>query len=66
MEAAPGKSKWRCVRPARLSWRSSGASAIAATPTGTLMKKIHDQLRYEVSKPPSRTPTAAPLPDAAP
>ena len=40
--------------------------AIAATATGTLMKKIQDQLRYEVSTPPSRTPTAAPLPEAAP
>ena len=27
---------------------------------------IHDQLRYEVSTPPSRTPAAAPLPEAAP
>jgi len=35
-------------------------------PTGTLMKKIHDQLRYEVSSPPRRTPAAAPLPYAAP
>jgi hypothetical protein len=35
-------------------------------PTGTLMKKIHDQLRYDVRTPPSSTPAAAPLPDAAP
>ncbi len=35
-------------------------------PTGTLTKKIQDQLRYEVSTPPSSTPAAAPLPDAAP
>jgi transposase len=29
------------------------------------MKKIHGQLRYDVRTPPRRTPTAAPLPDAA-
>ena len=45
---------------------STGARAIAATPTGTLMKKTQDQLRYDVSTPPSRTPAAAPLPEAAP
>jgi hypothetical protein len=66
IEAAPGRSKWRCARSARLSSSSTGASAIAATPTGTLMKKIHDQLRYDVSTPPSSTPTRAPLPEAAP
>jgi hypothetical protein len=31
-----------------------------------LMKKIHDQLKYDVSTPPSKTPAAAPLPEAAP
>ena len=62
---APGTSRWRCARSARLSLSSTGASAIAASPTGTLMKKIHDQLRYEVSSPPRRTPAAAPLPEAA-
>src|SRR5438045_2193027 len=31
-----------------------------------LMKKIHDQLSELVSAPPSRTPAAPPLPDAAP
>jgi hypothetical protein len=30
------------------------------------MKKIHDQLRPLVSAPPSRTPAAPPLPEAAP
>jgi hypothetical protein len=30
------------------------------------MKKIHDQLRALVSAPPSSTPAAPPLPDAAP
>src|SRR5581483_687372 len=35
-------------------------------PTGTLMKKIQGQLSDDVSTPPSRTPTAAPLPEAAP
>ena len=64
-DAAPGKSKWRWGRSARLSCRSTGVSAMAARPTGTLMKKIQDQLRYEVSTPPSRTPAAAPLPVAA-
>ena len=33
---------------------------------GTLMKKIQDQLSYDVKTPPSKTPAAAPLPDAAP
>src|SRR5438105_9040451 len=66
IEAAPGKSKWRCASSARLSCSSTGASAIAATATGTLMKKIHDQFKYDVSTPPSRTPAGAPLPDAAP
>ena len=49
--------------------RRAGAAASArsaAIPTGTLMKKTHDQLRYEVSTPPSSTPTAAPEPEAAP
>jgi len=31
-----------------------------------LTKKIHDQLRSEVRMPPSSTPTAPPLPEAAP
>src|SRR5437867_13163135 len=31
-----------------------------------LMKKIHDQLSALVRAPPSRTPAAPPLPDAAP
>ncbi len=39
---------------------------MAARPTGTLMKKIHGQLSVDVSKPPSNTPAAAPLPEAAP
>src|SRR3954453_4763912 len=37
-----------------------------ATPTGTLIRKIHGQLAYEVRTPPSRTPAAPPLPEAAP
>ncbi len=44
------------ARFARLSRRSTGVSAIAATATGTLMKKIHDQCRYEVSTPPEQHP----------
>src|SRR3954451_3065656 len=43
-----------------------GASAATAMPTGTLTRKIQGQFRYEVSTPPSRTPAAPPLPDAAP
>src|SRR3954451_4502432 len=43
-----------------------GESAATAMPTGTLTRKIQGQLRYEVSTPPSRTPAAPPLPDAAP
>ena len=62
---APATSKCRCTISARLSRRSTGANAIAATPTGTLMKKIQDQCRYEVRTPPRRTPAAAPLPEAA-
>src|SRR5436190_17626341 len=65
-EAAPATSKWRCARSARLSRSSTGARAIAAIPTGTFTKKIHDQLRYDVRTPPSSTPAAAPLPEAAP
>ena len=42
-----------------------GVSATTASPTGTLTRKIHGQLRYEVSTPPSRTPAAPPLPEAA-
>jgi hypothetical protein len=61
-EAAPAKSKWRCARVARLSRSSHGVTAIAAIPTGTLTKKIHDQFRDEVNSPPSSTPAAAPLP----
>src|SRR5437764_12382194 len=66
MEAAPDTSKWRCWRSARLSRRSHGLSAITTTPTGTLMKKIHDQLSELVNAPPRRTPAAPPLPEAAP
>ena len=35
-------------------------------PTGMLMKKIHDQPSEPVSAPPSSTPAAPPLPEAAP
>src|SRR6059058_5658593 len=35
-------------------------------PAGTLMKKIHDQLKALVRAPPSSTPAAPPLPEAAP
>src|SRR3954470_10197100 len=50
----------------RLSCRRRGARKNAATPTGTLTKKIHDQLNASVSTPPSRTPAAAPKPPTAP
>src|SRR5207244_7984159 len=66
IEAAPAKSKWRCLRSARLSRNSQGLSPITKAPTGTLMKKIHDQLSPLVSAPPSSTPAAPPLPEAAP
>ena len=46
--------------------RRRGARTNAATPTGTLTKKIHDQLSASVRTPPSRTPAAAPKPPTAP
>ena len=66
IEAAPAESKWRWSRSARLSRRSTGLSASTSRPTGTLMKKIHDQLKALVSAPPRSTPAAPPLPDTAP
>src|SRR4051794_4932016 len=39
---------------------------MTSAPTGTLMKKIHDQSSALVRAPPSRTPAAPPLPEAAP
>ena len=66
IEAAPGRSKWRCATSARLSCTRRGVTASTSAPTGTLMKKIHDQLRELVSAPPSSTPAAAPLPETAP
>src|SRR3954470_8733401 len=50
----------------RLSCRRRGARKNAATPTGTLTKKIQDQLSTSVRTPPSRTPAAAPKPPTAP
>ena len=66
IDAAPAVSKWRWSRSARLSFSSSGLITSTTTPTGTLMKKIQDQLSALVSAPPSRTPAAPPLPEAAP
>src|SRR5262249_45226585 len=43
-----------------------GARKKAVTPTGTLTKKIHDQLSDDVSTPPISTPAAAPKPPTAP
>ncbi len=65
-EVAPATSKCRCSCCPRLSRSTAGAAAITASPTGTLMKKTHGQLRYEVRTPPSSTPAAPPLPEAAP
>src|SRR5262245_16604690 len=66
MEAAPAASKRRRLRAARLSRSSMGVRASTIAPAGTLTKKIHDQPKALVSAPPSRTPAAAPLPEAAP
>ena len=62
---APRASKL-AARVSRLSARRTGASAIAATPTGRLRKKIHSQLSASVKMPPSSTPAAAPKPPTAP
>ena len=62
---APGTSKVRTLA-SRLSFSSRGASTNASAPTGTLTKKIHDQLSASVSTPPSSTPAAAPKPPTAP
>jgi hypothetical protein len=62
---APSASK-PCVRSSRLSRRSSGVSARATTPIGTLIQKIHSQDMRSVSTPPRRTPAAAPNPPTAP
>ena len=66
IEVAPATSKCRWLSLARLSRSSHGLTAKTAMPTGMLMKKIHDQLSQLVSTPPSSTPAAPPLPDAAP
>src|SRR3954449_12479692 len=50
----------------RLSRSKTGVRMNAATPIGTFTKKIHDQLRADVSTPPSSTPAAAPKPPTAP
>src|SRR5439155_18101674 len=54
------------TRASRLSLSRIGARTKAVTPTGTLTKKIHDQLRAEVRIPLSNTPAAAPKPPTAP
>ena len=66
IEMAPGTSKCRWATSATLSRTSRGVNASTSTPTGTLMKKIHDQLSELVSAPPSSTPAAPPLPETAP
>ena len=62
---APGRSKVFTLE-SRLSSSRIGARTIASTPTGTLTKKIHSQLRASVRIPPMRTPAAAPKPPTAP
>ncbi len=57
---------WEVSRSDLLSRTNRGASRNAATPTGTLTKKIHSQPAYSVSTPPASTPTAAPEPPIAP
>ena len=62
VSTAPGTSK----RPVAAASRLSGArrtNAIAATHNGTLMAKIHRQLAWSTSQPPSSGPTAAATPD---
>ena len=49
-----------------LSESRNGARIRAATPTGTLTKKIHSQERKSTRMPPNRTPNAAPTPPTAP
>src|ERR687888_2721778 len=66
IDTAPAVSNVLWRRSARLSESSHGLTAKTRMPTGMLMKKIHDQLSQLVSRPPSRTPAAPPLPEAAP
>ena len=66
MRTAPSASKWRVAAPARLSLMIERVVASTKAPTGTLTKKIHSQPSALVRIPPSRTPTAAPLPPIAP
>jgi hypothetical protein len=66
MDTAPATSKFRCSRSARLSRSSHGLAASTRMPAGTLMKKIQVQFSVLVRAPPSSTPAAPPLPDAAP
>ena len=65
MAMAPNGSNERAPSR-RLSRTKRGVSRNTSTPTGTLMKKIHSQPRYEVSTPPRSTPAAAPAPAIAP
>src|SRR5690349_16895342 len=65
-EIDPATSKWRWATSILLSRRSHGVAATTTAAIGRLMKKIQDQLRYDVRTPPRRTPAAPPLPDAAP
>ena len=63
---APSRSNERVAPSTLLSRRYTGAAAITARPTGTLMKKIHDQFSSWVRIPPSSTPAAPPEPAMAP
>src|SRR6266576_5814511 len=62
---APSASK-DLTLASRLSLSRIGANTKDATPTGTLTKKIQDQLSALVKMPPSNTPAAAPKPPTAP
>src|SRR5207245_5389475 len=62
---APSASK-DLTLASRLSLSRIGARTKDATPTGTLTKKIQDQLSALVKMPPSSTPAAAPKPPTAP
>ena len=63
---APATSKRRAAPSRRLSASSTGASAAAARPIGTLTNSTHCQPSVSVSTPPSSTPAAPPEPATAP
>ncbi len=54
-----GSSRWRVRSPLSRSTRS--APAMASTPVGTLIQKIHRHETYVTISPPSTTPSTAPI-----